>query len=325
MDQPVSRTFAVTPIALSPVALTAALMLGCTMLVAGTTLLAKALGSGALGEALPGLMVSQARFVFGAFAVVLVLLSRKALGRRAWAPGPAPHWGLHLLRTAFGWMSNVLLFSAAARMALTDANALSFLSPFATMLIAIPLLGERPGPWRWGAAAMAFLGALILLRPGAGVLDPAAFLALGAAITMGCEAIVIKRLAMREPTGRTMLINNVMGAAIASVAALPVFGIPQAPVVWIAGAALGLMMVSAQVLYLTANQRGEASFVAPFWYLTLVWAGVYDALVFDVLPDAISVAGAAVIVTGGLVMTWREARRRRQRLPEAIAGATPAP
>lgn len=313
---------------LNPTLLTALLMLGATMLVAGTTLLGKAMGTGALGQTLPSLMVSQARFVFGALAVALVLGLRMAMGRAPWSPGPnpgkGPNWTLQALRSALGWSSNVLLFSAAARMPLTDANALGFVSPVATMLIAIPLLGERPGRWRWMAAALAMLGALILLRPGAGVFQPAALLALGAAFTMGCEAIVIKKLAMTEPHGRTMLINNVMGATIACIAAYPVWVMPEGAGLWAAMVALGAMMVTAQILYLTANLRGDASLIAPFWYVTLVWAAVYDVLVFDVWPDAVSVLGAAIIVAGGLLMTWRESRRARAAALQArVLGATP--
>ena len=310
---------------MNPIALTALLMICCTLLVAGTTLIAKALGTGTLGDALHPLMVSQARFVFGALAVGCALAFVMVRGRRPWPPAPPPHWGLHALRSALGWISNVLVFAAVAHIALTDANALSFLSPFATMLIAIPVLGERPGRWRWIAAALAFVGALVLLRPGAGVFQPAALLALAAAVTMGCEAIVIKRLAMTEPVARIMLINNLMGAALATLAAIPVFVWPAAPGIWAAGAALGTMMVVAQVLYLSANQRGEASFVAPFWYLVLVWAGIYDIAVFDVWPDAVSIIGSAIIVSGGLLMTWREWRARQTRLPEPLAGATPLP
>ncbi|GAB4268776.1 MAG: DMT family transporter [Pararhodobacter sp.] len=302
-----------------PVALAVALLLACTMLVAGTTLIAKALGSGILGVEIPALMVSQARFVFGFLAVAAVLMLRRASGRAAWAPRAAgsrpPRWGLHLARTGLGWLGGFLMFSASARMPLADVNALSFVSPVATMLFAVLLLGERVGPWRWLAAGIALAGALILLRPGAGIIQPAALLALGAALAMGLEAIAIKRLAITEPPGRTMLINNAMGAVIGCVLAAPVFSWPQGWAVWALLVGIGCLMVTAQILLLTANRLADASFVAPFWYLTLVWAAVYDIAVFGHWPDAVSVSGAAVVVAGGLLLTWREivARRRQSR------------
>lgn len=288
----------------------AALMFACTMLIAGTTLFAKALGNGSLGMVVHPLTVSQARFVFGLAGVLGALGVLRAAGRPLWAPGPKPAWGRHALRTCLGWLSGFLMFSAAAQMPLAEVSALAFLSPMATMVFAVVLLGEKVGRWRWGAAALAMVGALVLLRPGAGVVQPAALLALGAAVAMGLEAIMIKNLVTHEPTGRTMLINNAMGVLIATLIAAPVWAWPENAAIWAALAAIGLVTVAAQFTLLSASQRADASFVAPFLYLTLVWAGAYDLAVFGVWPDAVGLGGAATIVSGGLLMTWREVRAR---------------
>ena len=57
-------------------------------------------------------------------------------------------------------------------------------------------------------------------------------------------------------------------------------------------------------------------YLAPFNYATLVFAAGYDFAVFGVRPTAVSVLGAAIILTGALTLAWREARLRR-RAPEA--------
>lgn len=296
-----------------PIAAFAALaMLIATGFFAGTTLLAKALGGETLALPVHALQISQARFVFGfvAVALVLALMPRH---RRALPKGtPRPAWGLHLLRTLLGWLGGALLFAAAARMPLTDANALSFLSPIATMLLAIPLLGERVGVWRWAAAGLSLIGALVLLRPGSGVVDPAALLALGAALAMGLEGVFIKRLAGREPPQQIMLVNNAMGAAIASLAVIPVFHWPEMTAQWLALGAVGVFMVSGQIMLLMAFARADASYATPFLYLVLVWAALFDTMVFGVLPDGASITGAAIIMLGGLMVAWREARLKRR-------------
>ena len=278
---------------------------------AGTTLLAKALGGGASGAPLHALQISHARFLFGFLAVLIVvsLLPRRTVDAGAPVSSP-PQWGLHLARTLLGWVGGALLFAAAAQMPLTDANALSFLSPVATMLFAIPFLGERVGPWRWSAAALALVGALVLLRPGAGVIQPAAFLALGAALAMGVEGIFIKKLTNREPPRQILLVNNCMGAVIASLAVIPFFQMPGGMGQWVALAGVGVLMVSGQVLLLLAMARVDASYVAPFFYLVLVWAALFDIVFFDVWPDWVSVTGGAIVVSGGLIMAWRDGLAR---------------
>ncbi len=296
----------------APALLAALLMVFATAFFAGTTLLAKALGSGALGTPISALQVSQARFVFGFLAVVVVLALLPRRVRALPAATPRPAWGLHLLRTTLGWLGGALLFAAAARIPLTDASALSFLSPIATMLFAIPLLGERVGPWRWTAAVLALVGAVVLLRPGDGMIQPAALLALGAALAMGLEGIVIKRLTGREPPQQIMPVNNAMGALIATLAVIPFFHWPEDAAQWGALAGVGVLMVSGQVLLLIAFARADASYVTPFLYLTLVWAALFDIAVFGIRPDGASIAGAAIIMAGGLLMAWRESRLRRR-------------
>ncbi|MCE8512990.1 DMT family transporter [Ruegeria pomeroyi] len=284
-------------------ALAATLIFAATAFIAGATLLAKALGTGALGPALPAFQVSHGRFLF-AFAVILsiVTTTRPRLGR--------PHWGLHLGRTSFGWAGVTLMFAAVAHIPMADATAIAFLNPVFAMLLAIPLLGERVGPWRWGAAVVALLGALILLRPATGSFQPAALLALGAAVVMGMELIFIKKLSGRERPIQILLVNNAMGLVIASVAVWPVWQTPL-PAQWAALAGIGLLMACAQICFVNGMARADASFVAPFSYATLVFATLYDLAAFQVWPDAVSLTGAAIILAGALTLAWREGRARK--------------
>lgn len=162
-------------------------------------------------------------------------------------------------------------------------------------------------PGAGGAAAIALLGALILLRPTPASFQPAALLAFGAAMVMGMELIFIKKLAGREPLFQVLLVNNLLGLVIASVAVIPVW---QAPTLeqWGALAAIGLLMACAQTAFINGMARADASFVAPFSYTTLIFAAAYDFLGFGTLPDGISILGAGIILTGAAILAWREAR-----------------
>jgi len=290
------------------------LMITATAFIAGTTLCAKALGTDALGPALHPLQVTQGRFLFallGLGAVAAVL--RPRLGR--------PDLKLHVGRTLCGVVGVTLMFAAAARIPLADATAISFLNPVFGMLLAIPLLGESVGRWRWLAAALAFGGALILLRPGPETFQMAALLALGAAAALGVELIFIKRLSGREPPLQILLVNNGIGWVITSTVMLPVWTPPTAAQ-WAALAALGLMMAAAQTCFVNAMARADASFVTPFSYLTLIFAALYDGALFGTWPDAVSLAGAGVIVAGAALLAWREAvtGARKRRVPVSTGG-----
>ncbi|UWQ38359.1 DMT family transporter [Leisingera aquaemixtae] len=295
--------------------LAAALILAATTFIAGTTLMAKALGTDLLGEPLHPLQISHGRFLFAFMAIsTTVLILRPKFTR--------PHWGYHIGRTSFGWAGVTLMFASVAYIPLADATAITFLNPVFGMLLAIPLLGERVGPWRWGAALIAMTGAMILLRPTPASFQPAALLALGAAAVMGLELIFIKKLAGREAPLQILWVNNLLGLAIASCAVLPVWQMPS-PAQWAALAALGLLMACAQACFINGMARADASFVAPFSYATLVFAALYDFLGFGAVPDAISVLGACIILAGAAVLAWREGRVRPPAGRAAAAGKEP--
>lgn len=301
-SDPAASTTAPSPTA------AALLMLTAAALVAATTLLAKALGRGVGGEPLPAFMVSAGRFVF-AWATLLPIV--------AWMrPGfTGAAWGLHTARSFCGWGGVSAMFAAAAVLPLADATAISFLNPMIAMVLAIPLLGERVGRWRWGAAATALAGALVLIRPGFAAFEPYALVALAAAVFMAFEVVLIKRLAggstkTGEPAIRILFINNSIGASIALLAAATVWTWPT-PGQWPLLAAIGVIMVTAQSLFIQAMRRADASFVMPFFYATLIFAALYDAAVFGDLPTALSVLGAALILAGAVVLAWRERVRQQ--------------
>lgn len=274
------------------------LMIAATVFIAGTMLAAKVLGTDALGAPLHPLQISQGRFMFALFAFVCVVAVMRPTIK-------APHWRLHIGRTSFGAMGVTLMFASVAFIPLSDATAISFLNPVFAMILAIPFLGERVGPWRWLAAAIAFVGTVILLRPGPETFQVAALLALGAALALGFEIIFIKKLANKEPPLQILLINNGIGVVLTTCAVMPFWQMPSMGQ-WAVLAALGLMMASAQACFINAMARAEASFVTPFTYLTLFFAAVYDLILFDVVPDGVSILGAAIIVSGAALLAWRE-------------------
>lgn len=284
-----------------PVAI--AFMLAATVFIAASTLFAKALGTGVFGPPMHALQISNGRFIFAFIAIGSVALITRQRIRSS-------HLKLHALRTLFGWGGVTLMFAAVAFIPLSDATAISFLNPVFAMMLAIPLLGERVGRWRWLAALIAMIGAVVLLRPAAGNLQFGALLALAAALAMGVEIILIKKLSGREGALQILLINNSFGLLISSVAVLAVWDMPT-PAQWAGLAGVGLSMAVAQACFVNAIARAEASFIVPFTYATLVFASLYDGVIFGVIPDLISVLGAGIIVLGGAVLAWREARLMR--------------
>lgn len=285
------------------VMISVALMILACALMAGTTLIAKMLGSSTGENPLHPMQISAGRFLFAFVALTpLIVWKRPPLRNKA--------WGNHILRVMLGWAGVTCMFAASSVMRLADATAISFLNPIIAMILSIPLLGERVGPWRWIAAAIAFTGAVILTEPGTDAFQPIALVALTAAVFLGAETILIKKLVDSEPQLRILTINNFIGACLALTAA-SFFWRPPLPEQWLLMATLGVTMVCVQTLFIQALKRGDASFVTPFFYTTLLFAGFYDFLVFSEQPATAGLIGAALIITGALTIAWRERIARK--------------
>lgn len=283
----------------------AAYVVLCCVLLAGTTLIARSLGPQIAGDAaLSPIQIGWARFFFGALIVIPIALARKVSFK-----GSA--WRLHAGRVGSGYAGVIGLFAAAGLMPLADATAISFLNPLFAMVLAILFLKEKVGVWRWGAAAIAFIGAMVLTRPGSDAFQPAALIALAAAAFMGAELIFIKALSGREPPLQILAINNGMAALLATGPVL-FFWITPTLEQWGLLALLGGMMITAQTMFLRGIAIAEANVAAPFFYTTLVFATLYGWVVFGEAPGLMTVLGAGLILCGALVLTWRENRARRE-------------
>ncbi|MEO0677763.1 MAG: DMT family transporter, partial [Pseudomonadota bacterium] len=274
----------------------AAFMLAATAMFAASMLCGKL---AQLGGGVHPFQVSHARFLFAFLAILVVLaLVRPRFGR--------VHWALHTARSTCGFLAATAIFAAAAMIPLSDATALSFLSGLFSMVLAVFLLRERVGPWRWCAAGLALIGALILLRP-TGAIEIGAAIAIAGAAIMGLELIFIKKLTVREAPLQLLTINNAIGLALSSVAVAFVWQWPSGAE-WLPLAGVGLSMVCGQALFLQALRGTDASYTAPFNYCVLIFATAYDYIIFAAVPDAVSWAGMAVIVTGAGLLAWREGK-----------------
>lgn len=258
--------------------------------VAACLVLAKIVQTDLLGEPLHPLQATQARFLFG-FIGLFIFYSAFPIRFTK------PDIKLHVIRTLCGFSAVTVMFTAAAIIPVTDATAISFLNPVFAMIFALPLLGEKIGKLRWTSALIGLVGAFVLLRPSVSAFDPAALLALIAAVVMGLEFILIKILSTREQVLQILLINNVLGLLFSSISLLFVWTSPTL-IQWIALSGIGFLMLGAQVCNLIALRGADASLVLPFSFTTLIFVTGYDFMVFAVTPDLISWVGAIIIIFG---------------------------
>ena len=214
------------------------------------------------------------------------------------------HPGLIALRSA-AWMSITFLFYAGLRhVPLAESIMLVSTAPFMIALLAGSTLGERISRGTWIAVVIGFAGVLVVLRPGLGVLHWGAVFPLLTAAAFSVAQIVTRRLSGEADPWTILLYTPGIAALV-----LAPFGISAwsavSPAHWVLLASIGGIAAVADVAILAALRRAPASTLAPYQYSQILWAMLAGALVFGEYPDGVAVAGAAIIVAGGLLL-WRE-------------------
>ena len=211
--------------------------------------------------------------------------------------------------------SNCVFIAALPHIQLATASAIMFTTPLVVVALSVPLLKERVGPWRSAAVVVGFCGALVIIRPGTDVFQPAAVLTLLSAICFAGYQLWTRRLARYERPETLIIYTALAGAIVMSLIA-PFSSRPPDDILdGLKFAGVGLIGGAAQYFIICALQRAPASVVSPIGYAELIAAVAFGYVIFDDLPDRYTWLGAALIVGSGLVVVWRERAWRRQNAP----------
>lgn len=214
---------------------------------------------------------------------------------------------LQLVRGLLMLLGGVAAFASYALLPLADAYAIGFTQPLIVTALAWPLLGERVGWHRWAAVLVSFLGVLIVLRPGAGVLGLGAAAALLNALCNGLAIALIRRAHAREPAEAFAFWGNAV-IATGTALALPWFWVtPTLPELGLFLLA-GLLGGSSFLTLAHAIKLAPAATIAPFQYSQMTYAILVGLFVFGDVPDPMTLLGAAVIIASGLYVLRQETR-----------------
>ena len=223
---------------------------------------------------------------------------------------------LQFMRGATVLGSSLFFITGLSFLPIAEASATGFVAPLFVTALAIVFLGEKVGLRRWIATAVGLVGVLIILRPGTSAFHPAAFFPLVSALAWACTLIMTRMLSGTERAITTMTYSSIAGVAILSL---------LVPFVWVTptwqavafGVFIGIASTAGQWIVVLAFRYADASVLAPFSYLQLMWVSTLGFFVFGEIPDVWTVTGAAFIVASGLYTAHRERVRRSQLLQVA--------
>ena len=261
-----------------------------------------------LSKSLPSLEIAWVRFVV--FAVIML---------PAMLPG-SPLYALRTQRPGFQLMRGVALLGSSIffitglrYLPIAEASATSFVAPLFVTALSIIFLSERVGLRRWLATIVGLAGVLVIIRPGTGAFHAAALFPIVSAFAWAVTLVMTRVMSGREHAVTTMTYSSIAGVAVISA---------LVPFVWVAptwhdillGLLVGVASTTGQWIVVLAFRYADASVLAPFSYIQLLWVSIFGFVVFGEVPDVWTVTGAVFIVSSGLYTAHRERVRRSQLL-----------
>ncbi len=243
----------------------------------------------------------------GASSLPFVFLSYLVAGRlRELRP---VRYGLHILRSVLAILMLWGFLWALARASMADTYAVFMCAPLLVVLAGALLLGEKVDRHLWLAIIVGLGGVFVMLRPSvSGFASLAGLAAFGSALAYSLVVVLVRVLARTETTASMVFWFLAMLSLGAGALAAPGW-VTIVPSDWAWIVAVGLSGWAGQHLITEAFRLAPASLVAPYEYTALVWAIGIDWVVWQKLPGARMLAGAAIVVAAGLYLMFRERQR----------------
>lgn len=202
----------------------------------------------------------------------------------------------------------ILSFYSFQHMPLADANALSFTRTLWIVPLAAFVLREKVGPLRLSAAAVGFLGVMVMIRPGVGgqfAMGMPALAALASALLFAFTITGMK-VASRDHSSNTLLVWSVALGFLLSIPPALFTWIWPTPLDFVLLFTMGVVATLNQYCFIQGMKEGDAAAMAPIDYTRLVFAASIGFFVFHEVPNLWTILGAAIVVGSTLFITWRE-------------------
>src|SRR4051812_2016520 len=159
-----------------------------------------------------GYPTTEVMFFRSLFALPVVLIMIRRAG--GWGLIRTRHPMGHVWRALLGMGAMGSLFYALKRLPPTDAVAIFFGTPLVVTLLSIPVLGEQVGWRRFLAVGVGFLGVLVVVQPGDGVVDPGALAALASCLFYGLVSVLLRSMSRTEASVTIVFYYTFFGVLI---------------------------------------------------------------------------------------------------------------
>lgn len=223
--------------------------------------------------------------------------------------------GAHFIRSGFGALALFTSFAAIERLNLAEAILIAQLTPVLVSIAAVLLLSERITRWRLGGLVLGFSGVVVLVWP---ELDGESSsitrligytIGLASAVLSALALIMVRSLNKTESPGAIAL-YFVLASLIGALFTLPWGWVIPDSQTLLSLIAAGVFGGFAHIAMTLAFRYAEASRLAPFEYVALLWPFLADLFIFKLQLSTAFILAVPLILAGALFAAAEKERRQ---------------
>lgn len=279
---------------------------GCLQMILAVTIFTV---MSALIKAADRVPAGQAVFFRSFFAIPVILvwlLTQGALGTGL----RTKNWRSHAVRGIAGSSAMGLGFLGLKFLPLPEVTALRFVTPIMMVVLAALILGERLRIIRISAVLIGLVGVIVIMWPrlsfeGTQTETIGVFVVLASAGLAALAQVFIKGMAETEKTTAIVFYFS-LTATVLSLFSLPFGWVLPTGQEWVYLIGAGVIGGFGQICLTSSYKYADASVLAPFTYVSMIWALLIGYFVFAEVPTVPMLAGAALIIASGVVIVLRE-------------------
>lgn len=244
--------------------------------------------------------LNSSMVVFFRNAVALVLMMPALFRGRSVGGLKTGEFGLHMVRSLSGLAAMYFYFYTLTKLPLAEAVLLSYTSPLFIPFVAYLWLNEKVNKRLIAAMLIGFGGVILIMKPGTGMFQPAAFFGLAAGSVASISMVSIRRMAATEPPFRIVFYYTLI-ATFASALPLPWSWITPGPELWLVLLGIGIFACLGQLFVTRGYTLAPSAQIGPFTYSTVLFAAILGFFFWNEKLDLFTLGGGILIFFAGIL------------------------
>lgn len=254
--------------------------------------------------------VSVAMALWVRFSVQVVATALTTLPTRGWSALHTAHPRFQLLRGLLLLACSMLAYFSLRFLPVGEFTAIIMIGPLVITVMAVIVLKERVSALRWVLVVGAFVGTLIIIRPGGDSFTWAMLLPLALVACNAWFQVLTSKMARTEHPLTMHLYTGLVGSLVMGVA-LPFVWTALDASTWVLMLLMGLAATVGHWMLILAYGRAPAATLTPYLYAQIGFAMLGGYLIFAHVPDQWALIGIAMVGACGAAGAWLTVLERR--------------